>query len=53
MKRNGYKISIFILGIIFLITLSFLLYTVRKPPNIYDGFTNNGIPSNKLDGKQT
>jgi len=49
MKKNGYKISTCVLALLLIVTLGFLLYTTRKPPTIYGGFTNTATPGNALN----
>ncbi len=46
MKKNGYKITTYIFGFLFIITLGFLLYDTRNPPTVFGGFTNNAMPLN-------
>ena len=49
MKKNGYKISTWILVILFIITLGVLLYVTRKPPTVYGGFANHGVPTSSVN----
>ena len=49
MKKNGYKISTIFLGISFIITLDVLLYVTKKPPTVYGGFANHGVPTSSVN----
>lgn len=49
MKKNGYKISIWVLGILLIITLGFLFYVTRQPPTVSGGFANHGNPTSSVN----
>lgn len=49
MKKNYYKISTYILGLLLVITLFFLFDATKNPPSIIGAFSNNTALSDNVN----